>query len=275
MTRQVQQLKRGSIEDRLLFGFGALSLTVHIGIYALSQAGLFLAPPIVIDEDPIDIDLAGIEDGVSAIPDVKKADEAKAQTELLPQLPKSFTVQEAKPKDEDVVEEKKKPEEVKKEEPKPEPPTPVPEDPDAATRLKLADVAKREALEKLRKLQKEERETQAPIDDPLARIADELEKNRSDAVGSQGIRLYGAALKKQISMHYTLPKTFTSPIPDLQVVLSIVVNHQGNLVSVSIQKSSNDPVFDDYTIQAAKNAAPFTKQPPVLAGKPIHLAFRR
>lgn len=264
-------------ESRLVVRLVWVSIIIHIGVATLSYFnGDHLVKPIV-DEWAIDVEVLGDEDGATAIPDVKSAPKPRVQKELLPQLPKTVAVQ-APPKDEDVLEVKKaaknsKPD--KPDEPEPEP-SKAKQDTDAAVKLKLKELAKRAALEKLRKLKEKENQNQAPVQDPLARIADEVDRNRSNkAAGNKLNRLYGVSLKKRISRHYTLPKTFTSQISDLKVTLAIVVNGKGELVSVKIFQSSSDATFDEYTVKAAQSAAPFDKPPQGLVGRTIHVAFRR
>ena len=112
------------------------------------------------------------------------------------------------------------------------------------------------------------------------KLRDKLRNNQNlkEAL-SIGIRkeqdAYGNLLRKTISKHYMLPQTFQSTVAKPIVILAIIVNIKGELVSVKLHQSSNDPVFDDYTIMAAKNAAPYSKPPRSLVGKIIHLAFTR
>ena len=142
-------------------------------------------------------------------------------------------------------------------------------------KIEKKELMKRLALEKLRKDKKFADKKTAPRNDPLAAIGEQLKKNSKGKTGTQKAAelKYGLYLKKKINQQYYLPQTFTPTVSNPVVILEMVVNTEGNLRVVKVHKSSKDTVFDEYTIAAAKNAAPFERPPATLAGRTILVNF--
>jgi TonB family protein len=266
-----------AVQDRLFVSFIFVSIACHILAFILHQWTLFSAPKPLIQEWSIDTDL---------IVDAEKAGGAPippAERELLPQLPKNFTVKDPERPDENPAEEKKdvpppKEEEVKKgETPNDEKdkvdPTLKNNRPDA-TELKMQDALKRLALERLRDEQTKHK------DDPLKKISAELAKGqgvgRGDGPGGiTAIDKYQQILKKIISRNYNLPPTYDMKTGTLTVTLGITLDGRGELRSVEILESSGDSVFDEYTIKAAKSGAPYPPPPKEIVGQLNMLKFRK
>lgn len=286
MFRQFRiiSFKLGVDEERLLLIFLGFSFFVHVLVFGIGQLGLDAHNEPLTSEWSIEVDVAAeSSSGQSALPKAERAETAKVSSKMLPQLPKSFAIEKAKEKAEAVPEEpvkkKAKPAPVKdSQEEKSQDSATKENDEQVAKKLKMKEALKRLALEELRKKEKIAKKTQAPSEDPLARIADAALKGKGgsgSAVNKMALQKYGSLLRKQISRHYNLPHTFTSSIAELKVVLVIVINGKGKLVSVKVRESSKDSVFDEYTIAAARRASPFESPPKSLAGRPFELVFTR
>lgn len=270
-------------EDRLVFFSVSFSLLLHLIILFSNHLEMFTEPRPLITEWSLDTELLS-EDSFSDItklPDAKEADKVNIPSNLLPQLPKKFAIQE-KPKAEEgfkdePLENKDKGKETKEEDPESLISKP---DEDASNKLAMKDALKRLAIEKLREDQQDKtKQLEAEKEDKLARLKDAIKDNNAIksalAVGlKREQERYQALLEKVIRRHYTLPQTFQTN--NLQpVVIAIKINVRGGLMSVIIAHSSNDTVFDEYSINAAKNAAPYPRPPKSLAGKLIHLTFSK
>ena len=267
-------------ENRLLFLLLGFSVIGHIAVYAASGLNWLASSADLSDEWAIEVDV-GMDGSASetALPEAKKAEEASVSKKILPQLPKSFAIEKDQ-KEEEVFAEKVEKKTAKEKEKGVDEKTlesqVEKEKSDAAKKLKMADALKRLALEELRNKEKFSDEKSAPKDDALAKIKEAAKKEaarKSKAALKKKHKKYGILLKKQILRHYKLPHTFTSSVASLKVVLSVVVNERGKLVSVDVRESSKDPVFDGYAIKAAKSGSPFERPPKSLAGRKISVVF--
>lgn len=277
-------------QDQLVRSFVTFSVVAHLLFFILDQMGLhFRIPEPLVEEWSMDTDLLTDTDfsnapAVTTIPGAKVEDKAKVPDNLLPQLPKQFTLQETtQQKAEEVVPGPDVKKETKEEEPDKkvkESDTETPTDENIQNKLNKMDALKRLALEKLKKQQTEKnRDLAAPSKDALARIGEEL--NKSDkmsgiAGGAGGLdkNRYRKILYSSVHKNYHLPESFKLVDPNMTVVIAIVVNGRGELINVKVEQSSNDPVFDDAAISATKNAAPFEPPPSSLAGETILLQFK-
>lgn len=265
-------------ESGMMGMFLVLSLGLHLVFFVLDQLNVFNLMPEFSDEWAIETELVA-DDGFiphTSLPDARKKKEVKVSDKTLPQLPRSYKVRKEDKADEGLA---KKPAEQDKtgtaEKASPDTVVP-PKDTEATTELDKKDVLKRLALERLRKMKKKADRNEAKPD-KMARIKSEMDKAKAQkmtALASQADgRRYAGLLRKQITRHYSLPQTFTSKVANPRVVVAIKVNSRGELTYIRIVESSTDPVFDEYTLKAARSAAPYTKPPGSLAGKSIHLAF--
>ncbi|MBF0441372.1 MAG: cell envelope integrity protein TolA [Oligoflexales bacterium] len=279
-------------EDKLVIFAISISIILHLFVLFFEKFGKFSPSEPLIPEWKMDTELVTEEDLVgpdkSTLPNAKQSEKEAVPSNLLPQLPQSFTVKQAqKNDDEGLPENKPEPQkEAEKEADKPsndkDKPSPVSSTKqDEANKLAMQDAIRRLAIEKLRQMQNEKANRfEAPEQSSIVRLKDELKGSKrlqeAVAMGIQKEReAYGKILNRTISKHYMLPQTFQSTVAKPVVILAIVVNMKGELVSVKVHQSSNDPVFDEYTIAAAKGAAPYEKPPKSLVGKVIHLAFTR
>ncbi|TWW09504.1 TonB C terminal [Planctomyces bekefii] len=269
-------------EDRLLTVLLAFSTVVHFAVILLGDFSWVRSKPPIIEEDPIGIDLNDFEaPSKAALPKAQPAPEAKVPQELLPQLPKKFSVKEETKPDEAIAEEKEEvkpeakpaPEESKAPEAKIK--TPTKDD----NQMVDAEIRKRAALEALRREDKTAKTMEAPESDPLARLAAELNKSQKKSAaygsvhGKANVKAYVAHLKKAIRANYNLPEVYNLKGSNIQVTLEITLAERGSLMNLEVVKSSGDSAFDELTVQAVRASVPFDKPPVDMVGSPINLVF--
>lgn len=212
----------------------------------------------------------------TALPKAAPAEEAAVRQNMLPQLTKKVAIDEAQvEKTENTMQDP----DAKKDEAKPEAkPTSVvaslKNDPDEQNRLKMEDALKRLALEKLKKEKKEAKENKAPVNDDLARIKDNLAKNKNvnaGVVGSgENAEKCLAMIHQAIKRNYSLPDAYNLKDAKIVVTIGIVLTETGELVRADIAESSGDSVFDQLAFKAVKDSAPLPPCPEQ-AGKEILL----
>lgn len=286
-TKKLRELLLVPDESRLFRRLLVLSVAGHIFFFAIESIVSILNPPDpFIDEWSIESDLFSETDvghvPQTTLPDAKVAEEAHVRDNMLPQLPKNYSFEEQKKAEDDDADLAEKV--AKKGEAKPDQVEKAPDVDnvkDESNKIKMQDAMKRLALEKLKRDQKTKgKEIAAEKNDAIARIRDELKSGEvGQSIGGGGLgdseRRYAVSLRKAIQRHYALPQTFSSTVAELRVILAIIVDENGGLLSVKVHKSSNDEVFDDYSVRAAKEAAPFAKPPTSQVGQEIHVQFTR
>ncbi len=290
LTSQFKTLIRLPVmdEDRLFKKLFVFSVLGHLVFFTIDKFDFFSSTPEpLVEEWSIDTDLMTDNPGAvtqTTLPKAVESDEVKVPDNLLPQLPKNFAIEQPKKAEEDGEVEPLKNAKVGESKPDQVDKAPdVKDDKTDANKVAMKEAIKRLALEKLRKEQKDVkgREYKAQKSDAMARLRSELQAAKvgdaAEGGGGTGVeeKKYGALLKKAIQKHYSLPQTFTSNVASLKVILAITVDELGQLVAVRVQTSSNDPTFDEYSIRAAKAAAPYAKPPESQVGKEIHLVFSR
>jgi TonB family protein len=269
-------------EDRLFLGLVIASTIVHFSMLLVGDFSWMRDKPPIQEEDPIGIDLNDFDVPTkAALPKAQPAPEPKVPQELLPQLPKKFSVKEDTKPEEAIAE--------TKEEPKPEA-KPAPEEQKAPeTKIKTdnkddnkmdeAQIRKRAAMEALRKEEKTAKTTEAPESDPIARLAAELNKSNKKSVaygsvtGKANVKAYVGLLKKAIRQNYNLPEVYNLKGANVQVTITITIGERGDLRDLEVAKGSGDQAFDEMTVQAVKASVPFTKPPQDLVDSPINLVF--
>lgn len=270
-------------EDRLLLALFAISTVIHLGVMLLGDFSWVRDKPPLMEEDPIGIDLAEFDaGGKAALPKATPAEEAKVPEQLLPQLPKKFSVKEETKPEESVAEEKEvpKPEEakpaekvVKAEE------TKIKTDNKEDNQMDDAQIRKRAALEALRREEKTAKTMEAPEQDPLARLAAELNKSSKkntpygSVSGKAKVNKYVAYMRQAIRQNYNLPEVYNLKGSSVQVTIQMTIGERGELTNLEIAKSSGDSAFDEMTAQAVRASVPFEKPPTDLVGSPIALVF--
>ncbi len=273
-----------TLEEKLIKGFIVVSVAVHAVV--IFSSGWKLARDKIVMEEEFEIaadlvpDLESTAPPITAIPDaLKKAEEAKVPDNLLPQLPKNFTVEQPKQKEEEIAEEKieeKKP--VVEAKPAPEEKKAEPaitKEDDQKNKLQMTDALKRLAMEQLRQQQKTAKELEAPEKDPLAQIADALAKkgtlNKGAGTSINGARAkkYLAMLREAIRTNYSLPEVYNLKGATIRAVINLSINDAGEIIQLDVDQSSGDPVFDSLTLEAVKASVPLPKPPPDLVGEAI------
>jgi colicin import membrane protein len=270
-------------EDRLLLGLFAISTVVHLVVIILGDFSWVRDKPPLIDEDPIGIDLTEFDaGGKTALPKAAPAEEAKVPEQLLPQLPKKFSVKEETKPEESIAETKEEP---KPEEAKPDEKivkaeeTKIKTDNKEDNQMDDAQIRKRAALEALRREEKTAKNMEAPEQDPLARLAAELNKTNRKSVamgsvsGKAKVNKYVSYLKQAIRQNYNLPEVYNLKGASVQVTIEITLADRGDLMNLEIAKPSGDAASDEMTAQAVRSSVPFEKPPTDLVGNPIALVF--
>ena len=272
--------------ERTFYWMLGASILAHIVFLSLEKMEFTPPRDLLYEEWSVEADLL-VDTNLSfpkssAIPDAKKAEEARVPDNMLPQLSKKFAIEKKQSKQEEFVEEvvQKKKDEVKGKELKNEKgEVNVKSDPKEANRLKMQDALKRLAMEKLRKDNKVAKRVEAEKSDPLARLQSEL-ANSKIAAGSEGVGANAAArkhyrgrLKSHIGRYWTVPEAYNLKDANLLVTIAVVINERGFTSSIKIKRSSGDSAFDDMALNAVKNAVPLPKPPKGSAGEEIHLNF--
>lgn len=281
--------RRGGGEDRLVQVFCVLSLALHLVVLFIGPISWLRNKPVVNNEWSMDVDLlsevALPPPPSSALPQAAPAPAAKAPPELLPQLPKTFTVKQATKAEEAVAEVKEPP----KLEPKTAPVAPEPKKAEETPPIRpqenhdnevaLKELQKRKALDALRQQEKTAKTTEAPEDSPLARLAEQLDKSRKadSAFGSASskgrVKSYLALLRQAVRSNYSVPEAYHLQEGSLRVTIAITLSDSGQLLDLQVKDSSGNGAFDDLTVQAVKASVPFPKPPAEVAGEAISLVF--
>lgn len=275
-------------ETRLVYIFLAFSVLCHLSVVMFDNWKWARLKPPLIEEWVISTDLVSPLDLAAAdketIPEAKKAEEAAAAENMLPQITKKYSIEEATEKKSDMTfDEEDKPNvaEEKKEEAKPDVEKneieQVQKDDDESNRLKKDEALKRLALEQLRNQQKKAKETEAPAKDALARLKSELSKSKT-GIGEPGLKgtrrnVYQALLQKALQKNFALPEAYNLKNADLVVTISLILNERGDPTKVDIYKSSGDSVFDRMAMKTVYDSAPLPAPPLDEVGQEIHVNF--
>ncbi len=276
-------------QDRLLTYFLSVSVSLHVFFWLIQSLSFLwsnVTPPM--DEWAMDADLVTdlrfSAPSQTALPNAQVAPEAAVPSQVLPQLPKKFEVKQAEKIDDAVVEEKAQPdpktEQAKQQAAQPTAVT-AKTDPDEKNRISMEDALKRLAVERLRQEQKDKQlAMKSPKVDELARLKEELAQRPDDlnagvkgSGGKAGQDRYRGLLQKAVGRHYALPEAYNMKNASLRVIVAIVVNDRGELLSCAIHQSSGDKLFDNLAYKAVKDAAPLPKPPEGQAGESIYLHF--
>lgn len=274
-------------EDRLFITLVIVSAMLHLGFLLLEDFSWIHEKPVLTDEWQMDADLISDLDMTpppkSALPKAEIAPEAKAPAELLPQLPKKFSVDEETKPEEAVAEEKEKeiPKDVKEaEKEKKVVDLNIKTDNKDDNKLKQDEILKRSAIERLKSLDKVEKQAEAPEEDKLARLAEELNSSKkkvnsgfASAASKGKLKAYGAMIKKAVDANYSLPEAYNLKGAALKVAISITVSESGDLLDLDVNQSSGDAVYDELTVQAVRASVPLPKPPKDVAGSAFLLVF--
>ena len=275
----IQANQHGNVEamqDRMFVSFIFVSIACHVLAFTFHHLSMFSTPIPLTNEWMIDTELV-VDSDVSG--DAAKVELSK---ELLPQLPKSFSIKEPEKAEEAIPEEKKvdKLKKQEKEEEKKEAELPNKEKPvdlhikkrDDANQIQIHDALKRLALERLRE------ESAKKDDNTLAKISAELAKGQGTGrgEGAGGVTAsdkYINTLSKIIRSNYTLPPSYEKVPGMFHVTIGMALDGRGELRSIEILDSSGDVTFDNYTLKAAKSAVPYPPPPKEVMGEVIKIRF--
>ena len=249
----------------------------------------FFSPPRIDMEESISVDMDFMADlkmevpQENSLPNAVKSDELAVPANLLPQLPKKFEVQEEKKSEEEAVAEEKDPkaEDAVAKTPVVPPDQEVPkmkEDPNKVTR---DDLLKRLAVEKLKRDNKVDLKMKAQKD-AIAKLKEDMvtaDTKTNSGAGTPGaglqVRRYEGLLKAAVKRNLFLPKTFEFDQAVLMSQLSVVINAKGELMDVSLARSSGNGAYDQAVILAVQNSVPLPKPPEEYAGKKITFNFSK
>jgi TolA protein len=281
--------RANSTQEHLFSIFVVTSIFAHIIFFWIGNFDWLNDRTPVLEEFSIDAEFIGDIDlgeppPVTAIPDSKKADEARAPEKMLPQLPKKFTVKEQSVPDEGIAEKvilakkakKKALDKLKKKKL-----LAIKHQKDEANKLKAEDIRRRAALEMIRKNLKKSSQAKADLDDPLARLRQELKRRNStktaggfaSASAKKRTKKYLGKIYRVIRRNYELPQASNFNNAKLQVIIRISVGDRGNLMKMAIEKPSGDSVFDEMAIKAVRSSIPLPAPPKDLVAKNILLNF--
>lgn len=258
-----------------------VSLGIHLIVFGLSFVRIFRSPPPFVQEIAMDTELLTEAELGSApktvIPKAEVAPEVLVPDNQLPQLTKTFKVED-KLKEEEGLEPSK--EEIKDEgKTIPEAVKDGQEDqkPEVTTTLKKSEALERLVRERLKdKVKPNNRKLQAEDNSELAQIRD-LMKTPGSATNTGGIaglseqNRYAGYLTGAIRKNYSVPPTFQLASADGRAVLAITISATGDLMQAEIVQSSGDTVFDDSCVRAVNKTSPFKVPPDGIAGATISI----
>jgi TonB family protein len=276
----------GMPADRRYFSkiLGA-TLLLHALVLTLNP-DWFFSMPIVNLEESIAVDADFMSDITlnapqeNALPNAKKSEDVAVPSNLLPQLPKKFEVEEqlkteekslADKKEQDIADEADKKQTVPVEKLESQ------KTQDDPNKVSKEDLLKRLAVERLKQQNKVDKQMKAQKD-ALAKLKEELvakdaNKNSSlgGAVGVGAIRAknYADLLRAAVKRNLYLPKTFEYDRAQLVTQLSVVLNARGELVDVRLAKSSGNVAYDQAAIAALQNSVPLPQPPSEFVGQAI------
>ena len=262
-----------------------LCVCLHIVVLSLNPNWFFRAPAINLEES-IAVDADFMNDLTlnapkdNALPNAKKSEDVAVPSNLLPQLPKKFEVEEQNHTEEKPVADEKDPTaddslakkkvatQEKIETPK------MTSDPNKVTK---EDLLKRLAVEKLKQQNKIDKQMKAQKD-ALAKLKEELlaqdAKTNSGVGGRVGVssvraKTYADLLRAAVKRNLYLPKTFEYDRAQLVTQLSVVLNAKGELIDVKLSRSSGNGAYDQAAIAALQNSVPLPQPPAEFVGQAI------
>lgn len=266
---------------RKLYIIVGLSVGVHVLIFFLSFLKIFKAPPAFVNEVAMDTELLSEDELGSApktvIPKAEIAKEVLVPDNQLPQVTKTFKVED-KAKEEEGLEPTK---EVVKDEGKTLPDAATDgvdeQKPDITTKLKKSEALERLVRERLKdKTKPNNRKIQAEDNSELAQIRDMLKDVKGSTKGGiagldSELARYSGYLTGSVKKNFFVPPAFQITNPNGRALVKIVISATGELMQAEISESSGDQIFDDSCVKAVNMSAPFREPPEALAGNEIDL----
>lgn len=251
-----------------------VSVGGHLLVLVLSWFDVFDSSAWKRDEWEIEAELATEIDvsrsKESALPKAKVAEEAAVPSQVLPQLPMRYKVENKNPEPADALKEeiKEPPPEAKPADKPADQPAPViPTPDDDVTKVDRADLLKRQAFEKLREEKKFADTTTAQKSEALARLKNEQAQDDVDSASTSmlsGIAKdkYVAVIAQAVMASYQLPDAYNLKDSNLLAEIIISVDRTGSLTA-EVAKSSGDPVFDQLVVDILVNKVSPLPRPPI------------
>lgn len=266
---------------RKLYILVGVSIGVHLLVFFLSFLKIFKAPPSFVQEVAMDTELLTEAELGSApktvIPKAEVAKEVLVPDNQLPQVTKTFKVED-KLKEEEGLEPTK--EEIKDEGKKiPDAVKDGQDDqkPDVTTKLKKSEALERLVRERLKdKTKPNNRKLQAEDNSELAQIRDLLkdpgaQHTQGGIAGLSAQKQYVGYLNGAVKRNYQVPPSFQLSNPNGHALVTIVISATGELMQSEVTESSGDQVFDDSCVRAVNKTSPFKAPPDNIAGEDIIL----
>jgi TonB family protein len=158
------------------------------------------------------------------------------------------------------VEEKPKPVE-KKPKPVEKKPKPVQKKPEKKEVVKKKDVKKKPEVKKDQSLKR----VQQKIDDLKKKMSSqanaEAEYQRTARVAETKKHAYFNAIATRIQANWSLLKNQMEDVGTLTTDVGLQIRRDGTIESIFVEKSSGDPLFDEFAIRAVKRSAPLPSFP--------------
>ena len=250
------------LEKSLLRGSFVLFLALHLAALLVIPRFQPVSAP---QEISIDIDL--LPDSVALEP--APAAQQPEPVNILPQLPKKFTLQQPRPL---LIDPEPAPELVAaKPAPAPADAQPVEDSierttPNEENVLKVNEALQRLALEKLRSQKHQETKRNTTLSNKMQKAITSLNtlKDRGWLATN-----YQTALRVAIKRNFILPDIYDLKNAHIEVKLEIRIDTRGNLLRMRVLKSSRNKIFDELAMAAVRNTSPFPRPPTALVDKQI------
>lgn len=272
-------------DRRYVFKVVLLTLSAHVGLLLMNPDWFVSRPPVNLEESiavdadfMTDITLSAPQE--NALPNAKKSDDVAVPSNLLPQLPKKFEVEEQEKTEEKTLsdsKEKERDDEAEKKQATTSDKLASPKSQEDPNKVSKEDLLKRLAVEKLKQQNKVDKQMKAQKN-ALAKLKEELATQNADknsslggALGQGAIRAktYANLLRAAVKRNLYLPKTFEYDRAQLVTQISVIIDARGELVDVKLAKSSGNAAYDQAAIAALQNSVPLPQPPAEIIGQAI------
>jgi TonB family protein len=267
MIKSFPKIKIPSKEKDLLRFLLGMSFGLHIILLVVNFDQIFSTNKTSIeDEWEIEAELAVGLEGMGqedTIDRSVKGKEIRVIKQTLPQLTKSFEVEEKKEeKLADIGETFADPELEKKEKKR-----------KAAARLKKKEALRRLLKERARRDKKFAEKTTSPIAKKLQARKRELEGKEFSLGSKKKLNKFKRQVQASVRRYYSLPEVYRVSAKPLKTAIRVKLDESGHIVDIAVSKSSGDEGFDAIGVNTMKKAAPLPPPPRELVGKPFILNF--
>lgn len=253
--------ERESLKLLLFFSFVA-----HL-FFLLGGHRLFVGGPSSSVEDKweeieadLSFDVSG-EAKLDSIDQAVKGEELKVQKQVLPQLTKTYEVEEAPAKD--VADEGEVVDTAELEREKRERL--------AAVKLKKKEALRRLLKEKARQEKKFAEQTTSPILGKLEARKRELETGGLTL--SMKVKGFLKKVKSSVQRNYSIPEIYRRSNREMIASFVLVLDKDGQIKTLKLSKSSGETGFDSLGKETIRKSAPLPRPPKELVGKEFVLNF--